>query len=61
MKVKHLVLEASLFRFDDIELRHKKLKILIGHTHLQVFFGAITGLCVAVIYTLLRHPSLLGV
>jgi acid phosphatase family membrane protein YuiD len=46
---------------NDIELRHKKLKILIGHTHLQDFFGAITGLCVAVIYTLLRHPSLLGV
>ncbi len=34
---------------DKIEQK-KKLKTLVGHTHLQVFFGAVTGILVAVLF-----------
>lgn len=34
----------------DLTERTKKFKTLIGHTHLQVFFGALTGICVVLIY-----------
>lgn len=34
----------------DAKLKTEKFKTLIGHTHLQVFFGAITGIIVTLLY-----------
>ena len=34
----------------DEEIRTDKLKVLVGHSPLQVFFGSLTGICVALIY-----------
>lgn len=34
----------------DEEVKHEKLKTLVGHTPLQVFFGALTGVIVVVLY-----------
>ena len=35
--------------------QQEKLKIFVGHTPVQVFFGAITGVLVSVIYILVFH------
>lgn len=35
--------------------QQEKLKIFVGHTPVQVFFGAITGVLVSVIYILIFH------
>ena len=34
----------------NLKEKTEKFKTLIGHTHLQVFFGAITGICVVLVY-----------
>ena len=34
----------------DAKLKTEKFKTLIGHTHLQVFFGALTGVGVTLLY-----------
>ncbi len=34
----------------DLKIKTEKFKTLIGHTHLQVFFGALTGIGVVLIY-----------
>lgn len=34
----------------DAEIRTENLKVLVGHTPLQVIFGALTGLTVAILY-----------
>jgi acid phosphatase family membrane protein YuiD len=34
----------------NLKEKTEKFKTLIGHTHLQVLFGAITGICVVLIY-----------
>ena len=34
----------------DEKIRTDKLKVLVGHSPLQVFFGSLTGICVALIY-----------
>ena len=34
----------------DAKLKTEKFKTLIGHTHLQVFFGALTGIGVTLLY-----------
>lgn len=34
----------------DNKLKEEKLKTLVGHTHLQVFFGALTGIFVVIVY-----------
>jgi acid phosphatase family membrane protein YuiD len=36
------------------ELLGLQVKVLLGHTPLQVFFGALLGLLVSVIYSFLR-------
>lgn len=36
-----------LFANDDKEIKTEKLKLLVGHTPLQVFFGALLGIAVA--------------
>ena len=43
----------SLVRERDYKVKTEKLKVLVGHTPLQVFFGAMLGITVAVIYILL--------
>ncbi len=37
----------------DKKIKIQKLKTLVGHTHLQVFFGALTGIIVSVLYLLI--------
>ena len=37
----------------DLNLKTEKLKVLVGHTPSQVFFGAILGIVVAIIYIIL--------
>lgn len=37
------------------KLRAEKLKTLVGHTKLQVFFGAVTGVCVVLFYLWIQH------
>ena len=43
----------KIFRSKDNEIKTENLKVLVGHTPLQVFFGAITGVVVAVAYILI--------
>lgn len=38
---------------NDQKIKVEKLKTLVGHTHLQVFFGALTGIIVVVLYLLI--------
>jgi acid phosphatase family membrane protein YuiD len=35
---------------NDEKVKVEKLKTLVGHTHLQVFFGALTGIIVVILY-----------
>lgn len=37
--------------------QQEKLKVFVGHTPVQVFFGAITGILVSVIYILIFHVA----
>ena len=37
----------------DKRIKIQKLKTLVGHTHLQVFFGALTGVAVVILYLLI--------
>ena len=43
----------SMVHESDYEVRTEKLKVLVGHTPLQVFFGALLGITVAVGYILI--------
>ena len=43
----------KIFRSKDAEIKTENLKVLVGHTPLQVIFGAITGAIVAIIYILI--------
>jgi len=38
------------FLDDDEEIRTENLKLLVGHTPLQVFFGALLGIIVATLF-----------
>ncbi len=40
----------------DADIRTEKLKVLVGHTPLQVFFGALVGVVVSVVYILIMNP-----
>ena len=40
---------------NDYKIKVEKLKTLVGHTHLQVLFGALTGIIVVVLYLLIFH------
>ena len=41
------------FLDDDEEIRTENLKLLVGHTPLQVFFGALLGVVVSTLYILI--------
>ena len=43
----------SLVRERDYAVKTEKLKVLVGHTPLQVFFGALLGITVAAAYILM--------
>ena len=43
----------SYFHTKDSGIRTENLKVLVGHTPLQVFFGAVTGTVVAIIAILI--------
>ena len=43
----------DMVRERDIEIKTERLKVLVGHTPLQVFFGALLGITVAVAYILI--------
>ena len=43
----------KIFHSKDNEIKTENLKVLVGHTPLQVFFGALTGALVAVCYILI--------
>ena len=43
----------KIFRSKDNEIKTENLKVLVGHTPLQVLFGAITGALVAIFYILI--------
>lgn len=36
------------------KIKEEKFKTLVGHTHLQVFFGALTGIGVVIVYWFVR-------
>ena len=38
-------------------VQHEKLKTFVGHSPVQVVFGALTGVAVAALYILLAHPA----
>ena len=47
---------------EDNKLRNEKLKTLIGHTKLQVLFGALTGIVVVIVYVYVFHiPVFTGI
>ena len=43
----------NVFRSKDSEIKTENLKVLVGHTPLQVIFGAITGVIVAICHILI--------
>ena len=43
----------KIFHTKDTEIKTENLKVLVGHTPLQVIFGAITGAIIAVLYILI--------
>ena len=43
----------QIFHSKDNEIKTENLKVLVGHTPLQVFFGAITGVVIAIAYILI--------
>ena len=43
----------KIFRSKDSEIKTENLKVLVGHTPLQVVFGAITGTIIAICYILI--------
>jgi len=43
----------KIFHTKDNEIKTENLKVLVGHTPLQVLFGAIGGVLVAVFYILI--------
>ena len=43
----------KIFRSKDNEIKTENLKVLVGHTPLQVLFGALTGAFVAICYILI--------
>ena len=43
----------KIFHSKDTEIKTENLKVLVGHTPLQVIFGAITGAIIAVLYILI--------
>ncbi len=43
----------KIFRSKDNEIKTENLKVLVGHTPLQVIFGAITGAIVAISHILI--------
>ena len=43
----------KVFHTKDTEIKTENLKVLVGHTPLQVVFGAITGAIVAICYILI--------
>ncbi|MBR5139553.1 MAG: divergent PAP2 family protein [Clostridia bacterium] len=43
----------GLFHSKDSEIKTENLKVLVGHTPLQVIFGAITGAIIAILYILI--------
>ena len=43
----------KIFHSKDSEIKTENLKVLVGHTPLQVIFGAITGGLIAIIYILI--------
>ncbi len=44
---------GEYFSEKDTKIKDEKLKVLVGHTPLQVFFGATLGIIVAVVYYLI--------
>ena len=52
----------KIFRSKDNEIKTENLKVLVGHTPLQVLFGALTGTIVAVSHILIfaiKYSSIL--
>ena len=45
----------------DTKLRTEKLKTLVGHTHLQVLFGALTGILVVIVYVITCNIQILRI
>lgn len=45
----------------DRKIRSEKLKTLVGHTKLQVFFGMVTGICVTLIYVFLKAKGIINI
>lgn len=43
------VINASLFNKDK-QIRTENLKVLVGHSPIQVFFGGLTGIAISIIY-----------
>lgn len=43
----------GIFRSKDSQIKTENLKVLVGHTPLQVIFGAITGAIISIIYILI--------
>lgn len=41
----------------DPFVQKERLKVLVGHSPIQVFFGALLGLIVATVYLLVVHPE----
>ena len=41
----------------DRIVQNEKLKVLVGHSPVQVVFGALTGVIVALLYILVAHPA----
>ena len=48
---------AEYFGAKERELRTEKLKVLVGHTPLQVLCGAIVGIIVSVVYLCIWGPE----
>lgn len=48
---------GAYFGAKEKEIRTEKLKVLVGHTPLQVLLGAILGVLVSIAYILIENPT----
>lgn len=51
--IKQLVERINTFMSDDRSIRAEKLRELVGHTPMQVFFGVLLGIVFAIVYILI--------
>ena len=61
IQIKHMAdIINGMFTGENVNIRTEKLKEFIGHTPMQVFFGALLGIVVSVVYVVIAKVPYMG-